>query len=232
MPLLAEDGINLSFGLTDADFQKFSMLIGQAVYPTPVEPARGSGILHVDLGVAATVLKIDTSASYWKNSVQGDFTRSGYVGVPRLVVSKGFGKGTISGSYAQINGTKAKTYGGSLDIPIIDGGLINPALTLRAAYGTVTGVDRFSLKTYGAEAFLSKGFGPLMPYAAIGRMRVKSSGSSEATMGIVGPKLFASSKDVNRYTVGVRISMLVPKLVIEATQAEQRSYAAKVSFGF
>jgi hypothetical protein len=232
MPLPAADGVNLSFGLSNADFEKFSMLIGQAVYPTPVEPARGTGLLHFDVGVAANLLKVDTSATYWKNAVTGDFTTNGYVGVPRLVVSKGLGKGTISGSYAKINGTNGKTYGGSLDIPIIDGGLVNPALAVRASYGTVTGFDLFSLKTYGVEAFLSKGFGPVMPYGAIGRMRVKSHGSSEATMGIVGPKIFDASKDVNRYTVGVRISMLVPKLVIEATQAERRSYAAKISFGF
>ena len=37
---------------------------------------------------------------------------------------------------------------------------------------------------------------------------------------------------INRYTVGVRLSLFVPKIVVEATQAEVRSYAAKVSFGF
>ena len=37
---------------------------------------------------------------------------------------------------------------------------------------------------------------------------------------------------LNRYTVGVRLSLFLPKLVVEATQAEVRSYAAKVSIGF
>jgi hypothetical protein len=36
---------------------------------------------------------------------------------------------------------------------------------------------------------------------------------------------------MNRYTVGVRISMFLPKLIVEATQGEERSYAAKISFG-
>jgi hypothetical protein len=232
MPLAAGDGVHLTNALSQADFAKFSMLIGQAVYPTPVEPARGTGLLHFDVGVAANLLKLDTSASYWKNAVTGDFTTNGYVGVPRLVLSKGLGKGSISGSYAKINGTNGKTYGGSLDVPIIDGGLIKPALAIRGSYGTVTGFDQFSLKTYGVEAFLSKGFGPVMPYAAIGRMRVKTHGTGDPGVLLVPPTLFNASQDVNRYTVGVRISLLVPKLVVEATQAEQRSYAAKVSFGF
>jgi hypothetical protein len=38
--------------------------------------------------------------------------------------------------------------------------------------------------------------------------------------------------DSNRVTVGVRLSMLLPKIVVEATQGEELSYAAKVSFGF
>jgi hypothetical protein len=32
--------------------------------------------------------------------------------------------------------------------------------------------------------------------------------------------------------VGLRLSLVVPKLVVEATQAQVRSYAAKISVGF
>ena len=38
--------------------------------------------------------------------------------------------------------------------------------------------------------------------------------------------------NINRYTAGVRFSLLVPKIVVEVTQAEVRSYAAKISVGF
>jgi len=37
---------------------------------------------------------------------------------------------------------------------------------------------------------------------------------------------------INRYSAGVRLSLFVPKIVIEATQAEQRSYSAKISVGW
>ena len=46
------------------------------------------------------------------------------------------------------------------------------------------------------------------------------------------PFTLSDKSSLNRYTVGVRLSLLVPKLVVEATQAEVRSYAAKVSIGF
>jgi hypothetical protein len=38
--------------------------------------------------------------------------------------------------------------------------------------------------------------------------------------------------NLNRITLGVRLSLFLPKIVVEATQAEVRSYAAKVSIGF
>jgi hypothetical protein len=70
-----------------------------------------------------------------------------------------------------------------------------------------------------------------MPYAAVGRMRVNAEGDILATSKTAAFRLTDRSS-INRYTAGVRLSLLVPKLVIEMTQAEVRSYAAKISIGF
>ena len=106
-----------------------------------------------------------------------------------------------------------------------------PELAVRGAYAVVKGVDVYDLKTYGAEIFLSKGFGPVTPYGAIGRMRSDARGDIPATA-FTPATTMRDRSDINRYTVGVRISLLLPKITIEATQAEVRSYAAKVSIGF
>lgn len=156
---------------------------------------------------------------------RGSFTNGNYAAVPRLIVSKGFSAGTISASYATFSKSGIKTYGGALDLPLLRGSIAIPEVALRGSYATISGVDVLKLKTYGLEAFVSKGFGPLTPYGAIGRMRTDSRGT------IVNTTLTDRST-INRYTAGVRLSLFVPKFAIEATQAEQRSYAAKVSFGF
>lgn len=218
---------------TQADFQKFARIVGQAIFATPVQPARSSGVLGFDVGVAVTAVKIDESSSYWKRAVpaNSNLTRNGYVLVPRLVASKGFGSGTISGSYAKLQNSDIKTWGGAFDAPIVRGSIATPELAFRASYSTLTGVDVFREKTYGGELFLSKGFGPVTPYAAVGRMRTNARGTIVATSRT--PEI--SLKDVsnlNRYTVGVRVSLFIPKIVVEATQAEVRSYAAKISVGF
>jgi hypothetical protein len=231
-PAFAQD-ISFDPAINQAEFRQFARVVGQAIFASPVQPARASGILGFDVGVAASVVKIDQNSAYWRAAVpqNNDFTTHGYVGMPRLVVSKGFSAGTISGMYSKVSNSGIKTYGAALDSPIIRGGLLRPELALRLSYSTLTGVDVFHEKTYGAEVFLSKGFGPVTPYAAVGRMRTSATGDVPAAARRPAIR-FSDTSNLLRYTAGVRLSLLIPKLVVEATQAEVRSYAAKISIGF
>jgi len=206
--------------------------VGQSIYATPVQPGRVTGLLAFDAGVAATIVAVDANSDYWRRAVPQDsnFTRHGYVAVPRVVVSKGFGFATLTASYAKVSGSNVKTYGASVDVPVIRGTLATPELALRAAYAALGGVDVLKLKSYGVELFISKGFGPLTPYAAVGRMRTDSHGTIQSA-GLPDLSLRDTS-NLTRLTVGLRLSLFVPKFDIEATQAEQRSYAAKISVGF
>jgi hypothetical protein len=214
---------------TQKEFSIFSRVVGQSIFATPVTPARASGIASFDVGVAANLVHVDTNADYWKHAVSSNITTSGYLAVPRITASKGFGFVTIHGTYAKVNKTNAKIYGGAIDIPIIRGTVASPELALRGSYSALTGVDVFKEKTYGLEAFLSKGFGPLMPYVAVGRMRTNGNGK----LTVSGQTTTLTDRgNLNRYTVGLRLSLFLPKIVVEATQAQVRSYAAKVSIGF
>lgn len=175
-------------------------------------------------------MPIDENAAYWIKSTSSDFSTGGYVAAPRLVVSKGLGFATIAGMYTEIPNSGASVIGASLDVPIIRGGLIEPSLSFRGSYSDLRGVDVFKLETYGGEVFLSKGFGPLTPYVGGGVMRIKSTGVIEPIGEFPGLEL-SDEFDERRVTVGVKFSMLVMKFVVEATQAEERTYAAKFSFG-
>jgi hypothetical protein len=216
--------------ITEQEFHTFSALVGQATFATPVEPASARSIFGFDIGVAATAVPIDENASYWLHSVSSDISSSGYVAAPRLVVSKGLGVATVAGTYMEVPNSGARVIGGSVDVPIIRGGLVEPSLSFRASYSDLRGVDVFKLKSYGAEVFLSKGFGPVTPYIGTGLMRVKANGVIEPTTGFPGVEL-SDRFDKQRTTLGVKFSLLVVKFVVEATQSEERSYAAKVSFG-
>ena len=200
--------------------------MAQGIYATPVEPARARGFLAFDIGVAATALPVDTAAAYWQRSTGGeDFSLSDHVVVPRLVASKGLSAATVSASYAALPGSDLKMWGGSLDVPLLSGGVATPTLAIRGAYATLQGSEDFDLATYGAELFLSKGFGPVTPYGAVGIARSDAEGRT-------GTLTLTDEATTNRVTVGLKLSLLIPKIIVEATQGEERSYAAKVSFGF
>src|SRR3954447_2006650 len=178
LPMRAADDIHFDGTITPEDFAKFSRIVAQGIYCDPIQPARASGLLHFDIGIGATIVKVDENASYWKKSVPKDIVVSGgYVGIPRLIVAKGYGGGTISASYAKISDTGVKIYGGALDMPLIRGSIAVPEVSLRGVYTKLSGVDVYRLKVYGLEAFISKGFGPLTPFAAVGRMRTDARGS-------------------------------------------------------
>lgn len=205
--------------------------MAQGIYASPIQPAGASGLLRFDIGVALTAVEFDENATYWTRAVPDDWSTGGYVGVPRLVVSKGLGAAAISGSYAQLGDSGIKTYGGSLDVPIIDGGFIKPTLALRATYSKLDGVDVYDLNVYGVEAFLGKGFGPVIVYGGYGQMRSDAEGTIPATTRT--PEItLADESTFDRMTIGLRVNLVLPKITVEATQAEERSYSAKVSFGF
>jgi hypothetical protein len=226
LPLSAQSDIDFDPTITQQDFEKFSRLVAQGIYATPVDAARARGLLGFDIGVGATAIPVDTDSTYWQNAVSDDFTISDHVVVPRVIVTKGLSVATLSAMYSKIPDSDIAVWGASLDVPIISGGVVTPTLALRGSYATLQGVDEFDLNTYGVEVFLSKGFGPVTPYVAAGRTRSDAEGRISDTI------VLTDEADSHRFTVGVKLSLLLPKIVVEATQGEERSYAAKVSFGF
>lgn len=195
-----------------------------------MEPATSRGLLAFDVGIAGTAIPVDENASFWIRSVSSDIVTDGYVIFPRLVVSKGLGFANVSASLARVPDSDIDVWGAALDVPIISGNLALPTLSVRGTYADVRGVEALDMKTYGAELFISKGLGPFTPYAAAGLSRTDAEGRIAATA--VTPELVLQDDfQQERFTVGLRFSLLFPKIVIEATQAEELSYSAKISLG-
>lgn len=189
-------------------------------------------MLGFDIGVAATAVPIDTEAPYWQNAVGKDFSVSDHLVVPRLVASKGLSFGTISAMYAKVPDTDVTVWGASYDMPLTSGGIASPTIALRGAYSQLRGVEEYDLTTYGVELFVSKGFGPITPYIAAGYARHNAEARIPSLPAGGPDRTLTDEGNMNRYTLGVKVSMFIPKLVVEATQGEERSYAAKVAFGF
>lgn len=160
-------------------------------------------------------------------SAESDLTTGGYLYVPRVIASKGLVFANLHLSYAAVPGSDLRVIGGSLDVPVIRGGVMTPTLAVRGSYGVLEGVEQLDLEMYGVQAVLSKGFGPVTPYVAGGMVRTKAVGRVEDADLTLNDEF-----DTERYTAGVRISLLIPTIAVEASQGEERTYAAKISLGF
>jgi hypothetical protein len=115
-------------------------------------------------------------------------------------------------------------YGGELKWAILKGSLATPAVALRGTYTALTGVDTMDLSTYGADISISKGVGPLTPYAGVGEIWINSSSTVSG--------LDDESVSTSHYFVGTKLTFLLLSLAVEADFAEVPSYGFRVGLGF
>jgi hypothetical protein len=215
--------------ITQQEFEEFAATIGRGIYGSPIEPAEARSILSFDIGVAVTAMRIDEDAAFWIRSVDDDILQSGYLLVPRLIASKGLGRVNLSASYMQIPDTDVRVWGAALDVPIIRGGLVRPTIALRGTWSDLQGIEDLDLQTVGIEGFISKGFGPITPYAGIGLAQTEAEGLVRQTE--LTPEILLEMKEEEtRLTVGARLSLLLFKLVVEAVRTDDTVYGAKFSF--
>lgn len=215
--------------ITQEQFEEFSLTVSRAIYASPIEPAHGGSILSFDVGIGVTAVEVDEDAAFWVNSVDDDILQQGYLLAPRLIASKGFGRVNVSGSYMMIPDTDVEVWGAAIDVPIIRGGLVSPTVAVRGTWADLRGVDELDLQVIGLEGFISKGFGPIAPYAGYGIARTEATGRIEESS--FNPELLLTTEiDEDRITVGARLSLLLFKVVVEAVRTDEITYGAKFSF--
>lgn len=151
--------------------------------------------------------------------------------MPRLVVTKGIGFGSVSATYGRVSDIDASMLGGSIDIPLVRGGIARPVIALRGVYSQLQGVEEADFRTYGGLVMIGKGFGPITPYAGYGRMRadgearIPASALSEAFV-------LESEIEDDILMLGVKLDVALLKFVVEGVQNEEWQYSARVGFGF
>lgn len=219
--------------ITQTEFDRITMIVAESIFASPVDPPAQTGLLNFEVGLAATAIEVDESESYWTRSVADDVLVDGRLLVPRLVVIKGIGLASVSVSYGAINDSDANVLGGSIDLPLLRGGILRPSLAVRGVYSVMQGVDEADLTTYGVQALIGKGFGPVTPFAGYGRMFAQSEAFTTAPEGEFAPPIHLES-DVEQdlVTVGAKIDLAFIKLVVEGNRGEEWRYGARVAIGF
>lgn len=224
LPAWAAD-INNIGGLTQDEFHRLSQDLGAALSYKPLTPAEPLGLFGFDVGLAATVTKIQNPDAF-KNAGAGDISN---VAVPSLRLNLGLPFGIDVGAMAgAAPGTNIRLYGAELRWAFVKGGVAVPAIALRGSYTQLSGVDQLDFNTRGVDLSISKGFAFFTPYGGVGKVWVTSTPKDIPT---VSPT--EESLSLNKGFVGFNLNFVLVNLALEWDKTgDATSYGAKLGFRF
>ena len=154
-------------GSTPQDFALITKDLTGGLNFKSLHPAETTGITGIGVGVTFSYTKTAERPA-WERMTGSEVN---FLPVAALKAVKGLPFGFDVGAfYSTVPGASAKLYGAEVRYSIIDGGVATPAVTVRAAYSTVAGVDDFDFETKSVDLAVSKGFTLFTPYAGVGQV--------------------------------------------------------------
>lgn len=208
-----------------ADFKSVVEDLSAAFNSKSLAPAEAMGITGFGIGVFGSYVETD-DAGAWQRLIGEDVQEIGLVGI---VAQKGLPLGIdIGASYAQVPGEDAKVFGAEIRYAILEGGVASPALGLRASYSSLNGVDEIGYDSYGLDVSISKGVGPLTPYAGVGYVWSDIEVKDDAAAVLLDDE----SVDETRLFIGLRLSALFGITPEYERVGDRDAFNLRVGFAF
>ncbi len=206
------------------DFSAFNRRFSSDLYFYPRHGAAPLGLLGFEVYADATYDKSFDSEPFFKTVVDGNLP-SGVLSVGRVGIRKGLPGGLDLGvSYGEALGSQVKLVSAEAEYALIKGGVLEPALGLRVTGTRTVSSGAYDLRQYGAELLLSKGFTIFTPYIGAGLTY------SRGTLGHGDLALNDNATRAVAYA-GLRLNLLLPKIVVEIEKGEVVQGAVRVGFG-
>lgn len=211
--------------LNQSDFLLFSKDVSAAMSYRPIEPVEGLGLLGFDVGVNVSGTQLQ-SIKVLENAA-GTSNVPNTLPTASVRVSKGLPFDlNVGATYTVVPATSVKSMSLTGSWAVISGGIFTPAVGVRAAYSKVSGITGVDMSSAGLDVSISKGFGPLTPYAGVGSVRTKSTPNGSST-------LTSESFSQGRMFVGVNANLLLFDLAAEADKTgDNQTYSVKLGFRF
>ena len=210
-------------GISQKEFKDFSTEAGLAISYIPTSPAEPLGITGFDIGIEATVADIHEDRSYWTKITRDP---PSVLVLPKLHAQKGLPFGfDIGAVYSRVPQSNISMIGGELKWAYIAGNTALPAVALRGSYTKLLGVSDLSMDTVGADLSISKGIAFVTPYAGYGQVWVRSKEKTALP-------LSQESLSLAKPFIGVKISLLLVNLVLEADFSKIPLYTGRLNIGF
>lgn len=229
MPYATQAGdFDFDFGqgsLSQADFKSVAEDIAATFNSKSLAPAEAMGITGFGIGVFASYVKTDDSGA-WQRLIGENVDEIGLVGI---VAQKGLPFGIdVGASYSQVPGEDAKLFGAEIRYAFLEGGVATPGLGVRASYSKLSGVDEIDYDSFGMDLSISKGFGPLTPYAGVGYVWSKISVEDETA----DVALDNENVDEARVFIGLRLSALFGITPEYERVGDRNAYNVRLGFAF
>ncbi|MCH8193169.1 MAG: hypothetical protein IIA65_04020 [Planctomycetes bacterium] len=214
--------------LTQSDFDNFITEFGTAISFLALTPAKTLGVVGFDVSVEVAVTDINHNANYWKFLVEGNDTTN-YLPIPRLHVQKGLpGKIDIGGMVAAVPGSNIRVWGGEIKYGVVKGNAFMPAVTTRASFSQLDGVDDIDLETYSLDLLISKRFLMITPYGGVSALHIEGRETSPLVTGLNDVK-----EDVMRLLLGLQLYPFpYCDVTVEAAFGDVPQYGLKAGFRF
>jgi len=219
--------IEFTDAITQEDFKDFVKELGVATWFNPVTPAAPLGILGFDVAIDTVVTDISEDKDFWRKMVADNDPFSYFV-IPRVHLQKGLPFGLDVGAmYAVVPSSNVKLWGLEARYALLEGTMITPALTLRASYSALDGVDDIDLNTFSLDALVSKGIFMVTPYAGASAIGIRGSENSDKVV------LNTVTETDFKTFVGVQFSPF-PLVIVngEISFGEVPQYALKIGVKF
>lgn len=218
----ADDHITIS-GLPQTDFNDLSEDLGAVTSYKQLEGATSEGITGFDLSLNGGVTQVGHQTA-WEDATGKRSVSS--IPFADVRVTKGLPFGfDVGGEYSTVPGSNISLYGAEVRYAILDGGIAEPAIGVRAGYTHLTGVDDLSFHTTSLDVSISKGFGPVTPYGGVGE--VWNNSTPDASTGLT-----SSNSSNTELFAGVTFDLGVHLGFEWNHLAGNTTYTVKLGFGF
>ncbi len=219
--------IEFTDAISQNGFEEFIKEFGSALLFNPMATAEPLGMLGFDISLETVVTDISDDQEFWINLVS-DNDPSTYLPIPRLHVQKGLPFNIDVGAmYVSVPSTNITLWGLEAKYAILEGSTLTPAVSVRASYTSLSGVDDISIDTQTLDVLVSKGFLMFTPYAGASIFRINGSENTD----------IVELDDVNttgyRALVGLQFSPF-PLMIInaEVSLGEVPQYGLKIGVRF
>jgi len=221
--VLRADSLGALGNLDQNQFEELAENLGAATHYKGVTPAEALGIIGFDVGLVVSSTDIDSQL--FDDASEGSFDGSDF-NLARVQVHKGLPFGLdIGASIAKGIDNDATVLGAEVRYSLLDGGVVSPAIGIRASYSQMEGIDDLDVNNAALELSISKGFLMLTPYAGIGIVRTTADPAAETG-------LEEESVDLEKLYVGLTINLGLA-VTLEADQTgDINTYTAKAGIRF